>query len=90
MVHIITAHRKKNIARTNIQKNIYIFNQIGHMQEIGNKRISLHEKTPTLDHIGDVVKNPLRYDWYDSIFSNYYKMEKYTTFSTSFFTHGRE
>ena len=52
-----------------------------HIQEIGNKLISIPKKPPTPDHIGDVVKSPLRYDWYDSIFSNDEKMEKCTTFS---------
>ena len=35
-------------------------------------------------HAGCVVKSPLRYDWYNSIFSNYGKFPKSTTFSAPF------
>ena len=52
-----------------------MFNKITHIQAIGNKLISLPKKPPTQDHIGDVVKVPLIYEWYDSIFSNYDKWQ---------------
>ena len=67
-VHAITACRDKNIIRTHIQENICIFNQIRHIQDIGNKLISHPTKTLTPGHIGDVVKIPIRSERYDSIF----------------------
>ena len=70
--------------RENIQENRSIFNQIRHIQTIGNKLISLPANPPIPDHIGDVVKSPLHDEWYDSIFTNCDKMEKFTTFSAMF------
>ena len=52
-----------------------MFNQIRHIQEIGNKLISLPTKSTTPDHIGEVLNISLRYEWYDSIFSNYEKWQ---------------
>ena len=49
-VHVVTDCRDKNIIRTNLQENRCIFNQIIHIQEIGNKVISLPTKPPTPDH----------------------------------------
>ena len=83
-VHVITARRDKGIIRTNIQVNRCILIQIIHIQEIGNKLISIPTKPSTPDHIGDVVKIPLRSEWCDSIFSNYEKVERSTTFSAPF------
>ena len=40
-VHVNTPHIYKNIFRTNLQKNRYIFNQIRHIQVIENKIISI-------------------------------------------------
>ena len=54
------------------------------IQAIGNKLINLPTKNPKPDHIGYVFKITLISDWYDSICSNYEKMEKYTTFSAPF------
>ena len=71
MVHVITYHRDKDMIRTNLQENICILNQIRPIQVIGNKMISLTTKTSTPYNIGDVVKSPLRYEWYDSMFPNY-------------------
>ena len=68
IVHVITYIRDKNIVRKNIQENRYIFNQIRHIQAIGGKLVSLPAKPPTSDHIGGVIKSPLQYDWYVSIF----------------------
>ena len=48
------------------------------------KIISLTTKHPTLDHIEDVVKSPLKNEWYDSILSNYEKMATSTTLSAPF------
>ena len=81
----VAAHRNNTIVRTNLQGNISIFNQISHIQAIGNKIISLPTKPLTPYNIGDVVKYPVQYDWYDSIFSNYDKMEKTTTHSMHYF-----
>ena len=80
-LHEITACRDKDIIRTNLQQNRYIFNQIRHIKAIWNKLISLPTTPATPDHIGDVVKIPLRYEWCDSIFSNYEKISTSTTFS---------
>ena len=67
-INAITARREKNLVRTNIQENRSILNQIRHIYTIGNKLISITTKPPTPDHIGNVIKTPLRYDWYDLIF----------------------
>ena len=83
-IHVITSHRDKNIILTNIQENISRYYQIIHIQEIGNKLISLPQKTPKTDYIVDLVDSPLRSDWYDSIFANDDKMGKFTTFSAPF------
>ena len=83
-LHEITACRDKDIIRTNLQQNRYIFNQIRHIKAIWNKLISLPTTPATPDHIGDVVKTPLRYEWCDSIFSNHEKMSTSTTFSAPF------
>ena len=80
----LTACRDKDIIRTNLQENKCIFNKIRHIQVIGNKIFSLSTKNPTPDHIKDVVKSPLRFEWHDSIFSNYEKMTTSTTFSALF------
>ena len=48
-----------------------MFNQIRYIQATGNEIISLPKKPPTPDHGGDVFKIPIRYEWCDSIFSNY-------------------
>ena len=85
MLHVITAHIDKDIIGTNLQKNTCIFNQIRHIQAIGNKLFSLPKKSPTPYHILDLVKTPLISQWYDSIFSNHYKMERSTTFSAPFY-----
>ena len=55
--------------------------------EMGNKLISLPKKPPTPDHIGDVFKSPLRFYWYDSIFSNNDKTEKSNTFGAPFMSY---
>ena len=68
MVHVITSRRDKEIIRTNIQENIWIFNQIRNTQAIGNKLIILPKKSLTPYHIGDVFQSPLRSEWHDSIF----------------------
>ena len=39
---------------------------------------------PTPDHIGNVVKIPLRDELHDSIFTNFDKMEESNTFSAPF------
>ena len=64
ILNVIPALIDKDIIRTNIQENRCIFNQIIHIQAIGNKLTSLHTKPSTPDHIGDIVKSPLRYVWY--------------------------
>ena len=64
-LHVITARRDKNVVRTNLQENRCIFNQIGHIQAIGEKMISLSKKPATPYHIGYSVKSPIRYYWYD-------------------------
>ena len=46
--------------------------------------ISLPTNPPPPYHIGDVVKNTLRAKWYDSIFENEKKMEKFTPFIAPF------
>ena len=51
------------------------------MKEKGNKLIILSKNPPTPDHIGGVVKGPLRAGWYDSISKNFEKTEQSTTFS---------
>ena len=84
MIHVITSRRDKEIIRTNIQEKRCIFNQIRHIQDIGKTLISLPTKPPTPDYIGDLFKSPLRYEWYDSIFSNYDKITTSTTSSTPF------
>ena len=83
-VHVITSCRDKNTPRTNLQENRSIFNQIRHIQEIGETLISLPTKPSTPYHIGYVVNIPLRFDWYYSIFFNDEKMEKSTTSSAPF------
>ena len=83
-VHVITTRRDKDITGTNIQEKRCILNQIRHVHTIVNKLIGLPTKTPTPDHIGDVVNILLRYEWYNSIFSNYEKMVTFTTFSEPF------
>ena len=55
-IHVITVRRDKSMLITNLQENRSIFNQISHIQAVGNKLISLRTNPPTLDHIGDVVK----------------------------------
>ena len=70
MIHSITAHIEENIVRANLQENISIFNQIIHIKAIGNKLIRLPAKPLTPENIRDVVKIPLRADWYYSIFTN--------------------
>ena len=57
-----------------------IFNQINYIQEILNKRISIPKKPLIPYNIGDVVKIPIILECYESIFENYQKMEKSTTF----------
>ena len=54
---------------------IPIVNEIRYIQAIGNKLISIIIKTPRPNHIVNVVKIPIRYYWYDSIFSNYDKWQ---------------
>ena len=83
-VNAINACRYKDIIRNNLQENIFILNQIKHINEIGNKLISLPKKHPTPDYIGDLLNSPLVSEWYNSIFSNYGKMEASTTFSAPF------
>ena len=84
MVHVITSLRDKDIIRNNLKGNRYIFNQIRHMQAIGNNIIIPLLKNLTPDHIGDVVNIPLRSEWYDSIFSNHEKISASTTFIAPF------
>ena len=50
-VHVITTRIDKEIIRTSIQENRCIFNQIIHIQSIGNKLISITTKPPTLDQM---------------------------------------
>ena len=50
-LHSITARRDKYIIRTNIQENICIFNQIRHIQAIGEKLVSIPTEPPTPNHI---------------------------------------
>ena len=83
-VHVIISRRDKDIIRTNLQEKICIFNQIRHIQAIGNKLSSPPTTPPTPDHIEDVFNRPLRSEWYHSIFSNYEKMATSTTFSAPF------
>ena len=66
-VHVITAHRDRNIVRKNIQENRYIFNQTRKSQAIQNTLIISPTKPTTAYHIGKVVRSPLISDWYDSI-----------------------
>ena len=47
-----------------------------HIQSRRNKLSSLPTSHPTPDPTGDVVKTTLKYDWCNSILSNYKKMEK--------------
>ena len=74
-VHVITAHRDKDIIRTNLQESRCIFNQIRHIQAVGNKRIILPTKHTTPDNIGDVGNSPLKYEWYESIFQTIIKWQ---------------
>ena len=73
-IHVVTALRDNIIVRTDLQLNRSIFDQLRHIQGIGNKLISLHTKLPTPYNIGDVVNSPLISYWYDSIFANYEKI----------------
>ena len=84
MINVIIACRDNNILQKTIQEKRSIFNQIRHIQAIWNKLINLPGKTPTPDHIGDIVKSPIGYNWYDSIFANNEKMLKSNTFSAPF------
>ena len=83
-VHVITARRDKDIIKNNLQENVWIFNLIRHIQNIGNNLIIIPTKTPTPYHIRNVVKSPLISEWYDSMYSNYEKMAGPTTFSAQF------
>ena len=76
--------RDNDMVTTNLQENRSFFNKIRHIREIVNKLISLPKNLPAPDHIGDVVKIPLRAEWYDSIFTNYEEMDKSTTLITKF------
>ena len=70
-VHEVTACRNKEIIRKfNIQEDRCIFNQIRHRKENGNKLTILPTKPPTQYHIGDIINRSLRYEWYESCFSN--------------------
>ena len=80
-LHIIKSSRDKSILRTNHQENISIFIHITHIHAIGKKPIILSINPPTPDHIDDVLKSHLGEKWHDSIYGNYKKMEKSTTFS---------
>ena len=62
---------------SNLQENRFIFNQIRHIQAIGNKVIIIN---PTQYYMVDVVNIPLRYECCDSIL-NYNKMATPTKFS---------
>ena len=57
-VNVIKYRRGRNIVTTNIQGNIPVFSEIRHIQEIGNKLISLTTEPPT-HHIGDLIKIPI-------------------------------
>ena len=59
-LHVIKSRRDKDIVITNIQESMCTLNQIRQIQVIGNKLISLPKKPQTQDHIGYVVKSPLR------------------------------
>ena len=59
-INIITARRGKNILRINIQEIVSIFNQIRNIKSIGKKLISFPTKSPTPDHVGDVVNSHQR------------------------------
>ena len=74
-VKVIIPCRYKSILIINLQKYIYLFNQIKHIQAIYNKFISLQTKLPTPDNIGDIAKNSLIAEWSDSIFENDKKWE---------------
>ena len=62
-VHVITAHRDRNIVRTNIQENRYIFNQTRKIQAIQNTLIIFPTKPTTAYYIGKVVRSTLISDW---------------------------
>ena len=64
-IQVIASCWDKNILRTNIQSNISVFNQIRNIQSIGNKISSISTKPLTPDNIGDLVKSPVRSEWYD-------------------------
>ena len=64
-LHGITAHRNKDIVRTNLRGNIFTIDKIIHIKTIGNKLIILPTKPPTRYHIGYVVNTPLISVWYD-------------------------
>ena len=97
-IHITIYRVYVHIFRKHIQDNRYIFNQIRHVQSIGNKLIGIPTKYTTSENIGDVfsshltsdlyyslfVKIPFRYDWCDSIFADNDKMVKSTTLSAPF------
>ena len=51
------------------------------VQSVANKLVILKTKPYTPYHISYVAKIPLLDEWCDSIFSNYDRMEKSTTFS---------
>ena len=61
-----SSQRQKQCQNKSSANNIYI--QPNHTHPYNREKIiSLPTKPPTQDHIDDVVKIPLRSDWYDSI-----------------------
>ena len=63
-----TYHHNPQRQENDQNQSLRKYNQIRCTQEIGNKIIILPTKPHTPDHIVDLVKSTLRYDWYDSIF----------------------
>ena len=51
---------EKIILIKKLQENRSILNHIKHIQKFYNKMISLTTNPPTPDHIGDILKSPLR------------------------------
>ena len=81
--------------RTNYEKNRALFHKIRFVLmddknpiilpvPIAKKVIMLPYKPSTPEHIGEMIKDPLRAEWTDSVFENYEKMWITGTFSKTF------
>lgn len=91
--------KEKSGTRTNLENNRALFQQIRFIKHklptdnntqydvpipVANIIVIIPVKPETPEHVGQVLKSPLRAEWKDAIFENYEKMATTNTFRKPF------